>query len=485
MSQLFTIENDRIVINKLALTELVGDVTHSGNLTITDTLTVETLNVKNLKTNGNSFSQTGNWVSNTEADINGKGFSWTWGEGSVNLQYRDGGRIWANGDIDLDTKKTYKIDNVSVLSAGALGPTIVKSNLKQVGQLNNLTVLGNTSIGQFAFFDSGLGRIGVNTETPNGAIGIVENDIEIVIGSSRIGSATIGTYTNHDLNIITDNTPRIILKNSGEITVNSDVKINGTLHVETIVSDTRVDRTSPLEFKATRDTAIYGRGLIWTGTGPTRQLVMMANPDRLWSSESIDVSVGQGYYVNGQVVLTDTGLGDTVVNSNLSKLGNLESLTVIGASKFIGNIDGERSTATFKNAIFNNGVNQLNITSIGLNASSNIVVSLATQDEVFYADSNEIVLGNKSSARRPVKVNGPMSIGVNNPDPDVDFTVKGNVSIANRKFITGLQAPTQGTFSKGDICWNNDPQGDNYIGWVCVVEGTPGTWLPFGAIVRQ
>lgn len=484
MTQLFTIENDKIVINKLALTELVGDVNHTGNLTVSNTLTVDTLNVRNLKTNGVNPAQVGNWTANTEEDINGKGFSWTWGNGSYNLQYRDGGRIWSNADIDIDRQKTYKIDNVSVLSAGALGPTITKSNLKQVGNLNGLTVLGDAEIGQFASFVSSLGRIGINTQNPNGAIGIVENDVEIVIGSSSVGSADIGTHSNHDLNIITDNTPRIVIKNSGDITLNSNVKINGTLFAESVVSDTRVDRTSPLEFKATRDSSIYGKGLIWTGTGPTRQLIMMADPDRLWTSESIDVAAGQGYYINGQVAISGNGLGSTILNSNLTTVGNLEKLTVIGTSTFFGDINAERITASFKNAVFNNGLNQLNISSIGVSGSSSLTLGL-THNEIFYGDDNEIVVGDRNKTRRPVKIYGPTSIGVNNPDPEVDLTVKGNVSFNDKKFITGNATPTQGTYSKGDICWNNDPQGDNYIGWVCVVSGSPGTWLPFGAIVRE
>jgi hypothetical protein len=56
---------------------------------------------------------------------------------------------------------------------------------------------------------------------------------------------------------------------------------------------------------------------------------------------------------------------------------------------------------------------------------------------------------------------------------------------ANKKFFTGTAIPTSGTFNKGDICWNSNPQESSYIGWVCIIEGTPGEWLPFGAIGRQ
>lgn len=46
-----------------------------------------------------------------------------------------------------------------------------------------------------------------------------------------------------------------------------------------------------------------------------------------------------------------------------------------------------------------------------------------------------------------------------------------------------LAAPTTGTWKRGDITYNAEPSAGGYIGWVCVVGGTPGTWKAFGAIV--
>ena len=210
----------------------------------------------------------------------------------------------------------------------------------------------------------------------------------------------------------------------------------------------------------------------------------MSNPDRIWSSESFDVAAGQSYYINNKAVLSENGLGETIVNSNLSKVGNLESLSVIGASSFIGDINAERSTVSVKSVVLNNGLNQVNISCTGLDASSNLAINVS-REEILYADTNEISIGDRKNQRKVVKINGPVSVGVNNPSPDVDLTVKGTISFSNRKFFTGTQAPIQGTYSKGDICWNENPQGDSYVGWVCIVDGTPGTWLPFGSIVRQ
>jgi hypothetical protein len=43
-------------------------------------------------------------------------------------------------------------------------------------------------------------------------------------------------------------------------------------------------------------------------------------------------------------------------------------------------------------------------------------------------------------------------------------------------------APTTGTWKVGDIVWNSAPASAGYLGWVCTVAGTPGTWKTWGLI---
>jgi len=42
--------------------------------------------------------------------------------------------------------------------------------------------------------------------------------------------------------------------------------------------------------------------------------------------------------------------------------------------------------------------------------------------------------------------------------------------------------PTTGTWVVGDVVYNTTPASAGYIGWVCTVAGTPGTWKTFGLI---
>jgi Pectate lyase superfamily protein len=55
--------------------------------------------------------------------------------------------------------------------------------------------------------------------------------------------------------------------------------------------------------------------------------------------------------------------------------------------------------------------------------------------------------------------------------PDVE-----NISTTNEAI------PTVGTWNIGDITYNTNPTAGGYIGWICTVAGTPGTWKPFGKI---
>jgi hypothetical protein len=483
MSQIFSIQDDKVVIKKLAVDEIQGDVTLAG------TLTVNSLNVLNDEPKTALAADVGNWTVDSETDLYGKGLQWTWGQGSIQLSYRSGARIWSNADIDLDANKSYMIENTPVLDKESLGGGITKSNLKELGTLRKLTVSGEASIADFAYFNSSFGRLGLNTDSPNGVLSVVDNNVEVIITSPRDNLAQIGTYTSHDLEIITDNLPRIAVKNNGQVifgnesTKNADVRIYGTLTVDTVVSDNRIDRYQPLEFKTSRERGIYGQGLVWTGTGSMRQFIMMADPDRILSSESIDLAEDQSYMINGSSVLSSVGLGPTVTQSNLSKVGTLETLSVEGEATFMDRINATRAVINAKVILFNDG-SEFTIRNGAISSNQNISIDVLGQEK-FYADQNEITIGNKQDTRKPVKVFGQLTVGINTPPEGVDLAVSGNIQFADKKFITGSAMPTVGSFSKGDICWNSNPTVENFIGWVCIESGAPGQWLPFGAISRQ
>ena len=399
-------------------------------------------------------------------------------------------RLWADTNLDLSADRSYKIDNVPVLSTKELGLTVTKSNLRQVGTLNSLEVSGDASLSEFAYFNSTFNRLGLGTAEPNASIGIVDNNVEIVIGSPEYGKANVGTYSNSDLNLITDNIPRITVKSGGEVHIGDAVGktgklfVHGSLHVEEFTADTRIERTSSLEFKSTRESGLYGVGLLWRGDDYIRELVLKSNPERLFSTNSIDVDKDKGYFINGKLALAGNALGDEIVKSNLIKVGPLQDLTVTGPASIQGNLDIKSGVITARGILFNNGERNISIDANVINASQNIDITVQGRRAI-YADASELVIGNYGDIARPVKVFGSLAVGVNQVDTSLGLEVRGPVKLDGKKFIQGAGAPGTGQFNQGDICWNTNPQISSYVGWVCVVSGTPGEWLPFGAINRQ
>jgi hypothetical protein len=449
-------------------------------------ITADTLHVRQLivdtdtPVSADSITTANHWMANSEDELNSQGLIWEYNSIRTLLMYRTGQRVWTNGNFDIPLDSSYMIDNIPVLTSNTIGSSITKSNLKQVGALRSLQVVGDASLGGFTFINTATNRVGIGTDTPSAALSIAENNIEISLGSPAPGIASIGTRTNHNLSIISDNIPRIIVKNNGEIHVSDEFSKAGILRVfgsiyadtiisENIVSDTRVERSSSLEFVATSGNSIYGKGLMWQGTGIARQFIMASGPDRLWSSESIDTS--GSYMINKVSVLSSTRLESPILHSNLITVGTLTSLKVAG--------DALLSTVT-ANTVAITGDNAATLTNDGLITANNASIIVDAMP-ILQGDATEIVIGNIQQ-KQLVKVCGAMSIGINNPDPTLSLSVSGNVSFNNKKFITGISSPLSGIFLRGDICWNQLPTEHGYVGWICIQDGSPGEWRPFGAL---
>ena len=279
--------------------------------------------------------------------------------------------------------------------------------------------------------------------------------------------------------------------------VNGDLKVDGEvhatrLHVDEISADIRNERTSPLEFKG-EGSAAYGKGLIWTGGDYAKQLVLQANPDRVWSTEHIDINGGKEYKINGATVLSENSLGSTVTQSNLRRVGTLERLIVSGDLRVDEFINYEAGTERLAlGTDLPNGM--LSLASfdhefiidptdskqwkIGTYSTSELQIVTDDTPRITIGPNGHVRVMNKTSFMQKV------GIGVNNFAEDVDLTVAGSVRIENKKFEVGVDIPSSGTYIKGDIVWNANPQPGGYVGWICVREGTPGEWKPFATIAK-
>ena len=450
-----------------------------GTLSVSGHITAKSITVDQLTTSDGASLEVGNYGANDEHGLDGQGLHWTYGATDNLLVYRAGGRLWSSMNIDLAEGKGFSIGNSPILDTNTLGPTVVKSNLRTLGTLQSLRVSGNTELAGFAFF--GDSRVGIGTDNPNAALAVSENNVDLIIGSNDVNVGRIGTFSNDALEIVTDDVARIKITNTGEVNIgdpafkNGVLRVNGKLYVDEVVADTRLLRSTSLQFQATSQDPIVGKGIEWIDNVRTRKLTFKENPERISSSENFDLEDGKTYSIDGSTVLSKTTLGPTVRESSLNKLGALDDLTVNGPSTFNGQV-------TFANiGLADANGNSLSLAGSNLNFGQNIIVKRQGTIE-FTVDPTYITLGNGQNTNRPVRIHGRLGVGVNNPDPSLGLAVAGNMMFANKTFSTGDSAPTSGQHQKGDICWNTDPITSSYIGWVCVVSGTPGEWKPFGLI---
>ena len=498
MSQLFTILDDKIVINKALLryvegpTSLTGSLEIIGGASVNDNLIVRGKIIADVieanqiinKGLGGGSGDTTNFRAETEESLNGQGVTWNVGDTESTLVYRPGNRLYTNLHLDLERGRAYKIDNIEVLTSNTLGSGISRSSLRQLGPLNNLIVNGNVEIGQFVYFDSDTGRVGFGTESPNGSFSIVDNGAEFVIGSPVAGTINVGTYTNHDVAITTDNIPRVTVKTGGDVHIGNvtsrgaKLVVHGTIQAENIVTETKVERTDSVKFLAT-DGSVFGIGLQWIGSGSPKQLILRADPDRIWSSEHIELAENRSLMINNQVVLNSTTLGASVTESSLTSLGDLSSITVTGNTSLLGSTTAQ--VINGKEINFGEGSQLVKVNDRGVTTSLSFNLTVGEQS-IIYADSGSVTIGSSENTRRQIRTFGTLSVNVNNPDPELQFAVAGNIGFGGRKFITGTSAPEQGNYNVGDICWNNTPQIGGHVGWICCSAGSPGMWFKFGMI---
>lgn len=84
--------------------------------------------------------------------------------------------------------------------------------------------------------------------------------------------------------------------------------------------------------------------------------------------------------------------------------------------------------------------------------------------------------------------NSPVDKIVDTPRAGVvsfsNYNLSGAMTDYNGLIVEGRASaiPTTGTYAVGSIIYNTAPASAGYIGWVCTVAGTPGTWKTFGLI---
>ena len=106
-----------------------------------------------------------------------------------------------------------KVDGHPLVLGGELARTVTQSSLRRVGRLQELVVDGETSLNETVVVVKK--RVGVNTEQPDAALNVWDEEVSISAGKYKNHEAYIGTNRDQALNIIINRMPQITLGTDG------------------------------------------------------------------------------------------------------------------------------------------------------------------------------------------------------------------------------------------------------------------------------
>lgn len=304
-------------------------------------------------------------------------------------------------------------------------------------------------------------------------------------GITDTASKTQLTVSNEGVHVST-----LVVDKLDNLTVNGTLKTK-VLEVDEIKADIKFEKDVPIVFSGDN---LEGKGLLWAGSGYTKQFIFSSNPDRFFMSENLEFARGKSITVNNIKLIDEKELGPTITKSNLQELGRLKGLIVDGdiildqyivynsATNRLG-LGIEEPNAAL--SVAEDGVEVIIGSThgvkgfIGTYASHNLEIVTDNTARIIVEAGGNIVLG---SAGSKTTVLGSLGINVKNPDPRTALDVNGAIKFNNRVHLSDEAAPTTGTYNIGDIVWNTKPQPGKFVGWVCTREGSPGLWSGFGRL---
>lgn len=183
--------------------------------------------------------------------IQGKGLLWTGADHTKQFIFKDHHKFWSSEDLDLQRTKVYRIDDMPVLSQDRLGVSVIYSDLKTVGVLENLETEGHLNIDGHIFYDGDTQRLGIGTAEPNGLLSLKDVDHEFVINPTNDRKWDFGCWTTAGLNIITDNKARITIDNNGSVTIKHKTVIEGKLGIglQNFTEDADITTSGPIRIQ--------------------------------------------------------------------------------------------------------------------------------------------------------------------------------------------------------------------------------------------
>jgi len=281
-SSTLLVTDGKITVPSITVNTVDGNVTVRGDIKVYGMLDAGLVRTTEIITNQRHEAQFLEF--STPADTAaGHGLLW---KGSPNKQFvlrLQPDRFWSTENIDILGSKSYMIDELPVLSRDTLGSNVVNSSLQNLGVLSNLTVSGAVSIGDYIHFNPVSQRLGIGTDTPNGLLSLLDyvNNVEIIIdGDSTNGYGKIGTYSTKGFELVTDDTVRISITETGNITLGQEFKDSTIIRAYGKIG---VGVKNPSEQLEVAGNVKFGNRLFANGVSPPLAGAYQAG-DIIWNS---------------------------------------------------------------------------------------------------------------------------------------------------------------------------------------------------------
>ena len=184
----------------------------AGQFRARDATVDQTLTVNNLAVRGSINTDNRAWTALTQAVVERANdlVNQHWQEAISDQVLK---RVQEHG-IDFGS---VRIDGHDLVRDGVLAAGVTRSSLEKVGVLESLQVRGPANIGGMAVRER---RIGINTDTPEMALSVWDEEVSVIAGKLRQNTAYLGTSRAQALTIGVNRTAAIDITDQGRVTIN-------------------------------------------------------------------------------------------------------------------------------------------------------------------------------------------------------------------------------------------------------------------------
>jgi hypothetical protein len=233
------VTDGKIAVSKATIGTLEGNTVVRGDLKVYGILDAGMVRTTEILTNQRYEKQYLEFAS-PEGNAVGTGLLWIGGHNKQLVLKSGPDRFWMTENVDLPANRSYMINEIPVVSADGLGPTVVNSHLTNLGVVNNLRTRGELNFDNYIHYNPTSQRVGLGIDSPNGLFEVFDyvNNVEVILDSNKSnGYGKVGTFNTRGLEIVTDDTARITISENGNIllgTENKDstvVRVSGKLAI--------------------------------------------------------------------------------------------------------------------------------------------------------------------------------------------------------------------------------------------------------------